>query len=248
MIFVTKRHAILENKYNISVVVTYITHPIRAEDFRFQPRKVVDSHPILLSWYSHQYVLSLQNLHLLESTSWDQLINLSLTTAIQQHQTILCPNQQVHTCVMYHRIPFIQQVWNLTRQSQAPAHIPLMAFKTRAKLSMWLHCCWPSSWFRISKIKNCMPVTWLYTQLCSAGGIINTCSRIYCDMLKYLKYLFKYIQKSTYHLTQNYMLLHSKQETQVISVFVCKITGRCSVYLHVCLETSADCRVCVQEM
>lgn len=49
------------------------------------------------TWYGDEQVEPLQDVHLLEPSGVDEGVNLALTAAIQEFQTILCAHQQVHT-------------------------------------------------------------------------------------------------------------------------------------------------------
>lgn len=55
---------------------TYVGQAISAQNFRLQPRQIVDANAILLARNRHQNVLALEHLHLLEATARDQLIDL----------------------------------------------------------------------------------------------------------------------------------------------------------------------------
>ena len=58
---------------------------VRSQDLGLEPGQVVDSDPILFARDCDQNVLTFENLHLLESTSGDQLVNLALTRPIEKH-------------------------------------------------------------------------------------------------------------------------------------------------------------------
>ena len=51
---------------------------VRSQDLGLEPGQVVDSDTVLLAGNRDQDVLTLKNLHLLESTPGDQLVNLAL--------------------------------------------------------------------------------------------------------------------------------------------------------------------------
>lgn len=51
---------------------------VRSQDLGLEPREVVDSDAVLLAGYRDQDVLTLENLHLLEAASGNQLVNLAL--------------------------------------------------------------------------------------------------------------------------------------------------------------------------
>lgn len=99
---------------------THIGQAVGAQNFRLQPRQVVDANAILLARNGDQNVLALEHLHLLEATARDQLVYLSNTTTkntvktptaaanppanrdylaltgpVQQHQAVLGADQQI---------------------------------------------------------------------------------------------------------------------------------------------------------
>lgn len=72
-----------------------------------------------MTWYSNEQIEALQDIHLLEPAGVDEGVNLSLTTAVQQLQPILCAHQKVHTwghmCIRFlilHKIVLINYVFN----------------------------------------------------------------------------------------------------------------------------------------
>ena len=59
------------------------TNAFSAEDFRLEPRQIVDADAVLFARNSDENVLTFKHLHLLESTPRYQLIYFTLTTPIQ---------------------------------------------------------------------------------------------------------------------------------------------------------------------
>lgn len=67
------------------------------DDLWLQPWQVVDSNPCFFARNGDQNILSLQNFHLLKSTSGYQLIHFSLTRSVQEHQSRFCSDQKIDT-------------------------------------------------------------------------------------------------------------------------------------------------------
>lgn len=66
---------------------TLLTHQLKVLLLRAMP-----------TWDGDQDVESLQHIHLLEPPAVDQVVDFALTASIQQHQAVLRPHQQVHSC------------------------------------------------------------------------------------------------------------------------------------------------------
>lgn len=77
---------------------TYVTVAIRPQNFALQPRKIVDAHSVFLTADCNQDILTFEDFHLLKTSSTDQLVNLTLSAPIQQHQAVLGSDQQIYTC------------------------------------------------------------------------------------------------------------------------------------------------------
>ncbi len=56
---------------------------VGSEDLGLEPGQVVDANAVLLAGYCDQNVLTLQNFHLLEAASWNQLVDFTLKYDIE---------------------------------------------------------------------------------------------------------------------------------------------------------------------
>jgi len=75
---------------------TNLTSAVSSKDLGLEPREIVDSDSVLLSRNCDQNVLALEHFHLLEPTARNELVDFTLTTSVQEHQSIFCSNKQVH--------------------------------------------------------------------------------------------------------------------------------------------------------
>lgn len=76
----------------------YVAVTVGTQYLALQPREIVHPDAILLAAYRNKNVLSLEYFHLLKPSSADQLVDLALSTSVQQHQTIFRTDEKIHTC------------------------------------------------------------------------------------------------------------------------------------------------------
>ncbi len=74
-----------------------MTYALSAENFLFQPRQVVHANAAFSSTNRDENVLPLENGHLVEAPARDQLVDLALAAAVEQHESRVGADEQVDT-------------------------------------------------------------------------------------------------------------------------------------------------------
>lgn len=75
-----------------------VANALGAQNLGLEPREVVNADSVLLARHRHQDVLTFEHFHLLESPTRYQLVDFALAAPVQQHQPVLCSNQQIDSC------------------------------------------------------------------------------------------------------------------------------------------------------